>query len=57
MGLLIGLMWVRAGIALDNIKADDIRMRRLGWAHLVSVILASVFAAWLFLPGALSVVF
>ena len=54
MGLLIALMWVRAGIALDNIKADDIRLRRLGWAHLVSVVAASGFSAWLFVPGAIS---
>lgn len=50
IGLLLGLMWVRAGIAMENLNHHEGRIRVLGWLHLGAVVLASIYCAYLFLP-------
>lgn len=49
LGLLMGLMWVRASVAIENIRQKDTRFRIIGWAHLMAVAALSMFSAWLFL--------
>jgi hypothetical protein len=48
IGLLIGLMWALVRIAVENIKDTDGRIRLLGWLHIGSVSLLSVYSAWMF---------
>ena len=50
IGLLIGLMWVRARIAIDNLDSRAPEKYLLGWAHMIAVITASVLAFSSFVP-------
>lgn len=48
IGLLIGLMWIRAQTAIELIQDKLLWKRCLGVLHIASVIIASIFAFFIF---------
>lgn len=50
IGLLIGLMWVRANIAVENLKSPKPEEYLLGWLHMGAIIAASLIAFFAFVP-------
>ena len=52
LGLLLGLMWTMAGVAVENITSGTHDRQLLGWLHLVAAVAASVVVALLVLPPA-----
>jgi hypothetical protein len=52
VGLMVALMWAYAKVGVENITSENPSLRVLGWAHIVGVVIVSVAAAALVLPGA-----